>query len=78
MHARRIDSTENRAEYGLARRINHSRNSPNLKPIFVLDSQNMAHLCLFANRDIEAKEELRFDYGDRRRQSSLEFPWLCT
>ena len=32
--------------------------------IKIIDNNNTHHLCLFALRNIEENEELRYDYGD--------------
>ncbi|XP_053380892.1 uncharacterized protein LOC123550294 isoform X2 [Mercenaria mercenaria] len=54
--------------YGnVARFINHLC-EPNLTPVKVfVDSQDLRfpRICLFANRDIKAQEELGFDYGEK-------------
>ncbi|KAL4219441.1 Histone-lysine N-methyltransferase ehmt1 [Mactra antiquata] len=55
-------------KYGnVARFINHLC-EPNLTPVKVfVDSQDLRfpRICLFANRDIKAQEELGFDYGEK-------------
>ncbi|XP_060566569.1 LOW QUALITY PROTEIN: histone-lysine N-methyltransferase EHMT1-like [Ruditapes philippinarum] len=51
----------------VARFINHLC-EPNLTPVKVfVDSQDLRfpRICLFANRDIKAQEELGFDYGEK-------------
>jgi len=40
---------------------NHS-DEPNMRPFCVID-RDLVHICLFACQDIEAGEELTFDYG---------------
>lgn len=68
-----IDATKESGRLG--RLVNHSKKG-NLKtqPIFLQESP---HLALFAGRDIEAGEELTYDYGDRSKKA-LEFhPWLA-
>ncbi|XP_052123655.1 N-lysine methyltransferase KMT5A-like [Frankliniella occidentalis] len=61
------------AETGdLGRLVNHSRSTPNVipralpGPIIVFE----------ALRDIEPGQELLFDYGERRSEFLLKFPWL--
>jgi len=75
VHARSIDATENRSSYGLARLINHSRSSPNMKVEFIA-APTRIHVCFFALRDIRAGEELLFEYGDKRRDVVRALPWL--
>lgn len=67
-----------RSEFGLARYINHSRATSqlNLKPKLVVDDYELCRVCLFSTRDIEAGEELFFDYGDRRAKVLQDNPWL--
>ncbi|XP_015914152.1 N-lysine methyltransferase KMT5A [Parasteatoda tepidariorum] len=68
-----IDATKESGRLG--RLVNHSKKG-NLKtqPIFL---QDCPHLALFAGKDIEAGEELTYDYGDRSKEA-LEFhPWLA-
>jgi histone-lysine N-methyltransferase SETD8 len=59
----------------LGRLINHSRNG-NLVPK-VLEVNNVPRLILVAKRDIDANEELCYDYGDRSKSALLHHPWLA-
>jgi histone-lysine N-methyltransferase SETD8 len=60
----------------MGRLINHSKSQANLstKTIIV---DGAPRLVLFAARDIEANEELLYDYGDRRKESLANHPWLA-
>lgn len=70
-----VDAT---AESGrLGRLVNHSRALANLRTR-VLEVASRPRLVLEARRDIEAGEELLYDYGDRSKQSLLHHPWLAS
>ncbi|KAF1389186.1 hypothetical protein PFLUV_G00070830 [Perca fluviatilis] len=67
-----VDATEETSRLG--RLINHSKTGncqTRLHPI-----SGTPHLILVASRDIEAEEELLYDYGDRSKASVLAHPWL--
>ena len=36
----------------------------------------VAYMICFAVQDIAAGEQLLYDYGDRRRETVVAFPWL--
>ena len=56
--------------------MNHSRESANLKPTKVIDNHGDPHIVFMSKRDIGAKEELVFDYGDRDPDALVRCPWL--
>jgi SET domain-containing protein len=56
--------------------LSHSKNHANLKPIKEVDHTGRPHILFVAARDIEAKEELLFDYGVREKKALKDFPWL--
>ncbi|XP_034727722.1 lysine methyltransferase 5Ab [Etheostoma cragini] len=67
-----VDATEETSRLG--RLINHSKSGncqTRLHPI-----KGTPHLILVASRDIDAEEELLYDYGDRSKSSVLAHPWL--
>lgn len=67
-----VDATKETSRLG--RLINHSKTGncqTKLHPI-----NGTPHLILVASRDIEAEEELLYDYGDRSKASVLAHPWL--
>ncbi|GAU99555.1 hypothetical protein RvY_10541 [Ramazzottius varieornatus] len=72
-----VDATAETGRYG--RLLNHSLKDFNLLP-HVLDisvrGRIKPHLILRAKKDIQAGEELVYDYGDRDRDSLANFPWL--
>jgi len=59
----------------LGRLVNHSR-SGNLIPK-VLEVESVPRLILIAKRDIDANEELCYDYGDRSKNALMHHPWLA-
>jgi hypothetical protein len=75
-------------KWGFARYINHSRRHPNLRPRLIevpLEGFSQPtppplrpHVALIALRRIQAKEELLFDYRDRRRGVLTQHPWMTT
>ncbi|XP_058981330.1 histone-lysine N-methyltransferase PR-Set7-like [Musca domestica] len=68
-----IDATEDTGKLG--RLVNHSRNGNLVTKIVVVKQK--PHLVLIAKDDIEAGEELCYDYGDRSKESLLHHPWLA-
>lgn len=68
-----IDATEDTGKLG--RLVNHSRNGNLMTKIVVVKQK--PHLVLIAKDDIEAGEELCYDYGDRSKESLLHHPWLA-
>lgn len=60
----------------MGRLVNHSRNG-NLQPRTV-EVKCRPRLVLVAKDDIEAGEELLYDYGDRSRDSLKNHPWLAS
>lgn len=69
-----IDATSETGRLG--RLVNHSRVTPNLQTKVVV-FRDKPRLILVAKRDIEAGEELLYDYGDRSRESMEAHPWLA-
>ena len=69
-----IDATEETGRLG--RLVNHSRLNPNCKTT-VVDVRGVPRLVLVANKMIERGEELLYDYGDRRKESLQDHPWLA-
>ncbi|KAG1662724.1 N-lysine methyltransferase KMT5A [Nymphon striatum] len=60
----------------LGRLINHSKKDGNLiTKTFVVNK--IPRLILMAKRDIFEKEEILYDYGDRRNSSLQNHPWLA-
>jgi len=68
-----VDATQESDRLG--RLINHSRNG-NLVPK-VIEVKGNPRLVLVAKRDIDANEELTYDYGDRSKKSLFYHPWLA-
>jgi len=68
-----VDAT---AESGkLGRLINHSTKTPNLNTrLFPIGET--PHLIFIAARNINAGEELMYDYGDRSKDATEAHPWL--
>lgn len=73
-----IDGTYDRGTDGFGRLLNHSRNKTlfNVKPVKITDNNNQPHIVFFSSKDINAGEELLFDYGDRDTDSLQQNPWL--
>lgn len=61
----------------LGRLLNHSRLKPNCATK-VVEVDSTPRLILVASRDIEADEELLYDYGDRSKESLEAYPWLAS
>ena len=55
--------------------INHSRKNPNCLP-FVIEFQENPKVMFKAKKDIHPGDEVTYDYGDRRQQSIIDYPWL--
>lgn len=70
-----IDATAEDGTFG--RLINHSRTRANLRPQRQV-THGVPRIVFVATRQIEAGEELLYDYGDRRPQSLAHFPWLAS
>lgn len=69
------DSVDATLETGrLGRLINHSKSGNCQTKLHPIDGS--PHLILVASRDIEAEEELLYDYGDRSKASVSAHPWL--
>ncbi|PIK51101.1 hypothetical protein BSL78_12013 [Apostichopus japonicus] len=62
-----VDAT-NDAKTRVGRMINDSESNANAK-MMVVQVERKPHLCLFAQKDIEENEEIRFDYG------VADLPW---
>ncbi|XP_069475773.1 N-lysine methyltransferase KMT5A isoform X2 [Ambystoma mexicanum] len=67
-----VDAT--RESNRLGRLINHSKAGNCHTKLH--DINTVPHLILIASRDIQAGEELLYDYGDRSRASLEAHPWL--
>lgn len=61
-----IDASKEDGSYG--RLVNDNHINPNTK-IKYITVQGKPHLCLFANQDINPREEITYNYGDS------EWPW---
>lgn len=72
-----IDATEETAEWGFARLINHSRRRCNTGVMAVYDSlYNRPRLIFYAKRNIKQDEELLIDYGESNPKILSQMPWL--
>jgi [histone H4]-lysine20 N-methyltransferase SETD8 len=69
-----IDSTDDDGRLG--RLINHSKLHANCRPRVVVDDNAEPRVALFAVTDIAVGDELLFDYGDRSKRATTDFPWL--
>ncbi|XP_005989009.3 N-lysine methyltransferase KMT5A [Latimeria chalumnae] len=67
-----VDATKETSRLG--RLINHSKTGNCQTKLH--DTNGVPHLILVASRDIEAGEELLYDYGDRSKASIEAHPWL--
>ncbi|XP_072243072.1 lysine methyltransferase 5Ab [Leuresthes tenuis] len=67
-----VDATKETGRLG--RLINHSKSGNCQTRLHPIDG--MPHLILVASKDIEAEEELLYDYGDRSKDSVSAHPWL--
>ncbi|GAA6224693.1 N-lysine methyltransferase KMT5A-like [Lates japonicus] len=67
-----VDATKETGRLG--RLINHSKTGNCQTKLHAIDGT--PHLILVASRDIEAEEELLYDYGDRSKASISAHPWL--
>ena len=71
-----VDATDPQLS-NCTRYINHSRQQANLRPVLMRSDEDGRPIIAFkATRDIDAGEELLFDYGDRRRCAVRHNPWL--
>lgn len=70
-----MDATKDNGRMG--RLVNHSKKNANVC-VEVLEVEQQPFLCLMALRDIKPKEELLYDYGDRREGVVKCMPWLAT
>ena len=68
-----IDATFDDGKCG--RPINHGKKSPNLRPV-ITTTDGIPHLFFTAQRNIEAGEELLYDYGERDTTVIQSNPWL--
>ena len=68
-----IDATNDDGSFG--RLINHSKESPNTIPK-VIGVQGTPNIYFEATRDITIGEEILYDYNDRRRDVTDQYPWL--
>ncbi|KAL0979382.1 hypothetical protein UPYG_G00184350 [Umbra pygmaea] len=67
-----VDATKESTRLG--RLLNHSKTGNCQTRLHDIDGT--PHLILVASRDIEAEEELLYDYGDRSKESISAHPWL--
>ncbi|KAK0150957.1 N-lysine methyltransferase KMT5A [Merluccius polli] len=67
-----VDATRETTRLG--RLINHSKTGNCQTRLHDIDGK--PHLILVASRDIDAEEELLYDYGDRSKASLSAHPWL--
>ncbi|XP_058492094.1 lysine methyltransferase 5Ab isoform X1 [Solea solea] len=67
-----VDATKETSRLG--RLVNHSKNGNCQTRLHAIDGT--PHLILVASKDIEAEEELLYDYGDRSKASIMAHPWL--
>ncbi|XP_073322599.1 lysine methyltransferase 5Ab [Pagrus major] len=67
-----VDATKESGRLG--RLINHSKTGNCQTKLHPIDGT--PHLILVASRDIDAEEELLYDYGDRSKASVMAHPWL--
>ena len=67
-----VDATKETGRLG--RLINHSKSGNCQTRLHPIDGT--PHLILVASKDIEAEEELLYDYGDRSKDSVSAHPWL--
>ncbi|KAM3867496.1 lysine methyltransferase 5Ab [Diretmus argenteus] len=67
-----VDATKETDRLG--RLINHSKNGNCQTKLHDMDGT--PHLFFEASRDIEAEEELLYDYGDRSKTAISAHPWL--
>ncbi|XP_063820574.1 N-lysine methyltransferase KMT5A [Pseudophryne corroboree] len=67
-----VDATKESKRLG--RLINHSKAGNCHTKLHSIN--DVPHLILIASRDIEAGEELLYDYGDRSKSSIEAHPWL--
>lgn len=63
-----VDAT-NDAKTRVGRMINDSESNYANAKMMVVQVERKPHLCLFAQKDIEENEEIRFDYG------VADLPW---
>jgi len=70
-----VDATAERAEYGPARLLSHSRHAPNLVPRKVM-VMGVPRLAMVALRHVGVGEELSYDYGETSPLVLDAFPWL--
>lgn len=70
-----VDATRPVPLNATSRLINHSKTKPLLR-VQVVVARGIPRLAMFAKRDIEIGEELRFDYGDRSKAALEAHPWL--
>lgn len=71
-----IDATEERAEFGFGRLINHSITSTNLDKVVRRGHDGRPHLFFVASKFIPPNAELLYDYGVRDPDVVKANPWL--
>jgi len=70
-----VDSTAERAEYGIGRLLNHSRSSPNISTETIF-FDGITHIMFIAKKDVFFGDELKFDYGERDNDVLATFTWM--
>ena len=73
---RDINGTLFKKEENTARFFNHSKHSPNCKLIGQIDEFGVKRLFLQTKFSVPNGMELVWDYGERKREITLENPWL--
>ena len=71
-----VDATREDPALGFGRLLNHSRAKANLVP-HKITVDGVPHIVMIAARDIEAGEELLYDYGERDTKTVQAYPWLA-
>ena len=71
-----VDATAEKGRLG--RLVNHSKCEANLKTVLVKSDDGRPKIFLRAIRDIDAGEELLYDYSDKNPISQRHFSWLRT
>ena len=70
-----VDATKESGRLG--RLLNHSKSEANCATRLV-SVKDRPYLILETKRDIQAGEELLYDYGERSRDIIASHPWLQT
>jgi len=70
----RLDATDEM--FGIARLINHANPTKANAKAKLIEVDGYPRLYFVASRDIERNEEIRYDYGDRRKEILETHPFL--